>query len=240
MTIFVKTDFSRKSRRKHIGKKGGKGLTKTAKKEVKSIVKAKFESKTYHVTSQGTEIFNTSTFATAIALTSGLPQGDNSQNRVGQQIEPTSLTFAYSLYNKYIVSRPLKPSPVRIVIWQWLNDTRDTGGVTINPLVENIFDALVQVGTVLPFMSNMSRMYTIEGRDNFHILYDKVHNLDPVTSLGVITTKIVIPLHKDIRYNGADPTGHNQIFMGCFGVHETLEDDNYSLTYYSRLRYTDA
>lgn len=186
----------------------------TVKKEVSKIMNKKVEKKYFDVNNAGSL-----TNVTAINKLSGVPQGQNDSQRIGDKLSLRNLQYKMELAGADAYNR------IRVTIIRWNRDDNNhvvtSGGV---------YQAL-GLSLHSPFNFDALR------KGDFTILYDKVHNLVLNQSNTIKNINKTIKIKSGINFNAAGTTGEGHIYSLLTSDSGGVAHP--SINEYSRITYTD-
>lgn len=204
-----------------------KPLSKSVKKEVKSLVKRQMKGEAkYFLTVGSTAV----TYNGTLVRLSSVPQSAGASNdttRIGDAIQPTSLQLNYTFYNIGAPGANPYESDCRVIVFRWLVDdslTAPTAGLIVN-----------SVGGVSSAISTFNH----DQRGNFEVLYDKLHlisnsTLQPTNKPVRASIKVN---SKKIQYVAGATNGLSNIYLMIIGDSDTATDPYFG--YYAQLNFTD-
>lgn len=155
-----------------------------------------------------------------------IAQGAGLVQRVGQQITAKRLTGRYFIK---VTAGP--PQLTRVIIVQYKKQS-SSSTPSLAKILENYAAGTGSVWSPYSFTNQFN--------ENFRLLYDKSHAVDPLTNSGV-TREISIPLNFRIAYNGAATTDieKNGIYMFMLSDSIAATPTKPQISYGMRLAYTD-
>lgn len=120
-----------------------------------------------------------------------VPQDNTDRGRNGDRICPIALEFNYWLNSETFTSI------YRVIVFRWLPSTTPSAGniVHSNASVESVITQLVH-----------------DGRNQFNILYDKVHHLSNNGNEVIAVRKRLKLARKQIDFSSGTTTGSNKIY----------------------------
>lgn len=219
----------------------GKVFSRKQVKAIKDIADDDVEVKHFDLALVDDEIHRTTTFGVGNAINlAEIPQGDGAQQRLGTTISPTQLILRYNLFNSNVAPTFTFASPVRVLVIQWKENSLDQTGVLNEPSLVNILFGLDETpDTLAESVSNINRHYDFRNRSMFTVLYDQTHSLKP-SELQSVNVMKTIKLSRKMIYNATTAlSGLNHIYMYFWSVNAPGSDNNYSMTFHTRLRYKD-
>lgn len=189
-------------------------VVSTVKKEVAKVMDKKVEKKYFDVNNAGGV-----TNVTAINKLSGVPQGQNDSQRIGDKLSLRNLQYRLEMACGDAYNR------IRITILRWNRDD-NTDVVTAGRVYQNLGLSLHS-----PFNFDSLR------KGDFTILYDKVHNLVLNQDTTIKNLVKTIKVKSGINFNAGGTTGEGHLYT-------LLTSDSGAVTHpsineYSRITYTD-
>lgn len=186
----------------------------TVKNEVKKVLDKKVEKKYFDVVNAGSL-----TNVTAINKFSGVPQGQNDSQRIGDKLTLRNLQYTMEMSCADTFNR------IRITIIRWNRDD-NSDVVSAGRVYQNLGLSLHS-----PFNFDSLR------KGDFTILYDKVHNLVFGQSNTIKNVKKLIKVKSGINFNAGGTTGEGHLYS-------LLTSDSGAATHpaineYTRITYTD-
>lgn len=215
-----KKKFSRKRRYTRRFKRGGLATKAYVKKQIRKDDETKY----YGAGAVGTTIdYN----GGSVNLTYSIAQGTDYVNRIGSQITLRGIHLDYNLQIADTTNY------MRVIIAQFIQNT----GLAV-PTITTLLESTTLGTTNAPMA-----MYNWTYRQNWIVLYDRLHKLTSVSQPVLVVRKRVRIRYakKKIIYNpGAGPTytGTNQVYM--FVVSDSSAVAHPSISYQYRLLFDDA
>lgn len=191
-----------------------KNTSKVVRYELAKYMNSKVEKKYLDVLNAGSL-----TNVTAINKLSGIPQGQNDSQRIGDKVTLRNLQYTMEMSCADTFNR------IRITLIRWNRDD-NTSVVTAAGVYQNLGLSLHS-----PFNFDALR------KGDFTILYDKVHNLVVNQDSTIKNVKKLIKIKSAINFNAAGTTGEGHIYS-------LLTSDSGAATHpaineYTRITFTD-
>jgi len=192
-------------------------------KEVKASLASQEETKLFDVNVSAATVGSGGT----ITALSNMAQGVGVRQRTGDDVLHKSISLTYQLVqlNADIYS------DTRIIVFEWMPNT----GLLV-PVLADILDNTAAIG--------LYSHYTWDLRDQYKILYDKIHSLSGLTTaptansnVNVLNHKIRLPKVK-AEYATAATTGSKQIYS--LWISDSAIAPFPVISWTSRYNYTDA
>lgn len=229
-----KVNKKRGYRKYRKGKKQGKGLNKVQKLQIEKMITSVPEKKYYDYGFNGIGISSTPAFYDLISPLQDL----TSDGAIGNQIRLLSLQFNL----QFVLSDAT--NWIRMVIFQWYDDTTPTGAVTTNavPVWNRIFQfANGAGGTPIDQYERMSPYLVGTGRGPiFKVLKDEQFTLDVDNPQQLFKGFINKGYRKEIglNYSIVIPSGVNKIWVML--VSDSAAAPNPTITGNFRSRFIDS
>lgn len=232
-------------RRRKMGKKSGKPVTRADKRLSRRISKLENSIEKKYLD------FTTDDFPTnngiAKSLLSGMADGNNYNQRIGNEVVSNRIFFQYRLFNPaYADSPPAAPAQVRMLLL-WDKQFNGFEGGVFN-IFTGTSPTTLELSTAL--LDNRSGMISINApynqntKDRFQILYDKVHNMNHGSDIyGVVhNVKKMIPLHNaKVKYSDATSGQATLPSRNLVLVYfDSLSTEPTNINWTMRYFYTDA
>lgn len=203
-------------------------LSKHQKSQVKQIVKGVQQIK-YFNTSAAAQLVD---WAGAVVRLSSLTQGNGDTQRNGDTVKCTSLQMSYSIVNPSPGTIPLALSQlVRVIIFRWL---------PLDSTPPILGDIMNTTGAAVSVLSQ----YNDDKREQFEVLYDKLHSLNSVQSgFGGVSSVFshYVKCNKKIEYLTGTSNGTSNIYMLYVSdQNPTAGAERAQMSYYHTLRYTNS
>jgi hypothetical protein len=215
-------------------------ISKPLRQAVKKMIKANIETKMvdYYEGLEGAEIY--ANRLGNIHYLSGVAQGTDDNQRIGDTIKPVDLTVRLMLrfYVNANVNTTYWGNPMRVVIFSY--DCSLDNGTASQPIPTDVIRN--QNGG----LGDSLQKFTNQNNQNaYTILHDKVYT--PRRDNNFLPTQIVIrkKIPKTITYSGllgsAGSASRNAIYMCVYSYFNQIVDTTFAIyTIQSRLRYKDA
>jgi len=191
------------SKRRQNRSKGVVGGAKTRNNpSVKTVVhKVLNENKELKTFDSNSSAFTVGSAAT-LTLLSGIAQGVTSANRIGDEVVLVSLEITYEIVqaNTDIYSN------TRVLVFQWFPNT-----TLVAPVLASILYNTAAIG--------LYSQYNWQYRDQYHVLYDKIHSQAGLATSVASSTNMSVLLHrltnfrKGIKFAPGVTTGSNHLYF---------------------------
>lgn len=205
----------RRIRRRHVRR----SKAVATKGYVRKMINKESETKYFDLGALATGI----TYAGSVADLTGVIQGNGDTNRIGDKLRMKHITLKYQL------QQTTGPNMFRVIVFQYIGNTQISGAPGANTVLS---------GGTLSTANAPLAMYTWDYRNQYIILYDKLHCLNSQHPTIDVRKEISLRFaKKEIAYYSGTTAGANKIYMIM------LSDVNASLptmAYQYRLSYEDA
>lgn len=202
-------------------------LSKQQKSQVKALVKGVQQLKFFN-TSNASQLVD---WAGAIVAISNPTQGNGDTQRNGDTIKCTSLNITYSLRNP--ATGPNLEQYCRFIIFRWL---------PLDSTAPVLGDIMNMTGNAIALYSQ----YNDDRRDQFEVLYDRLHRISSDQIGGSPTRDSCVFQHyvkcnKKIEFNAGSINGTGKIYMLYVGdADPAIGATRTQISYYNTLRYTNS
>lgn len=198
-------EFMRTKRKRRVK---GKGLTRKQKMEVANIVHAQVKPELKHTDSPQALIAVRTGSPSIIDITS-INQGLQDTQRTGDIVALKSILVRASIYYQAPAFYTYPMQIVRMIIFQWTQDT-----AIVTPFASDILQATaVGFDVASPYKLDLDRKYKI--------LFDKQFPLSDTQSPGhIVDVFINKGFKQEIQFGNAANTGINHIFVMLFSSND--------------------